>query len=428
MEVTVERTASSRARISFSVAPEEFEREVQGLLRQIGQRTRLKGFRAGKAPPSLIERTHGQAVREEAKLRFLERAYQQAVDEHHLRPLAHPRVQPAEIPVVAGAPLRHDFEVELRPEFELHDYKGLRYETQLAPISDQEVEAAIARALQQNARLEPAGEEGLPENGMAMCRVVLTAGDEVVFEREGLRLGPKVPLPGVDPAAYEQALTGARDGEERELPITFPADFEKQSVRGQEGRCRVSVLQAFKVVVPSREELIATLEGVSDEEGLMAKARESLEQARLAEERRQQESELLNKVIEAHEIELPPQMVEEQVAARLEALRKELAAQGLAPDAVEEEVSNQTEELRRTASRGAKAYFLIEAIAEKEGLKVSGKELEDEFRTIAERNQAQVAEVKAYYQEQQLVPQLALEIVERKVRSFLWEQAVPAAP
>jgi trigger factor len=322
--------------------------------------------------------------------------------------------------------VRHDFEVSLRPELQLGAYKGLTYEAQVPPISDQEVEAAIARALQQNARLEPAGEDGLPPNGMALCKVVLSAGGEVVLEREGLRLSPNVPLPGVEPNAYREALTGARDGERRELALTFPADFEQESVRGQEGRVEISVLQAFKVVVPGREQLIASLEGVSDEAGLLAKARESLEQARAAEERRQQESELLGKVIESHAVELSASMLDDQLAARVEVLKKELAAQGLAAAAIEEEVSNQSAELRRQAERGAKAYFLVEAIAEKEGLEVTAAELEAEYRAIAERNQAQVAEVKAYYQEQRLVSQLVLEIVERKVRAFLWEQATPA--
>lgn len=428
MEVTVDKSEPLKARISFSVQPDEFEREVQDLLRQMGRQTRMKGFRPGKVPPKVIERTHGKAAREEAKTRFLQRAYEKALTENELRPLAHPHVHVEEIEVLAGGGFSHDFEVRLRPEVKLGEYKGLTYEAQLPEITDEEVEAAIDRACQQNARPEPAGEEGLPEDGMALCKVVLEHQGEVVFERDGLRLGPNMPLPGLDPEAYRQALTGATDGAEVELPITFPEDFEKEQLRGQEGVCRVTVAQAFKVVIPGRDELIAHLEGVEDEAGLLAKARESLEEARAREERHQQEAEVLAKVIDAHEVELPDGMVDDQVEARMRSLRTELAGQGLDEARIEEEVSSQQGELRHQATRGAKAYFLVEAIAEEEGLKVTGQELEDEFRTIAQRNQTDVEEVKKYYREQNLISQLALEIVERKVRAFLWEAASPVAP
>ena len=414
MEVTVEKTEACKARISFSVEPEEFEQEVQNLLRMMGSQTRMKGFRPGKVPAAVVEKTHGKAAREEAKTRFLQRAYEQAVTEHELRPLAHPHVHVDQVEVLAGAVFSHDFEVSLRPEFELGEYKGVPYETQLPQITDEEVQGAIDQACQQNARPEPVDEEGLPEDGMALCKVTLLNGDETVFEREGLRLGPNMPLPGLDPEAFKEALVGSSEGSEIELDITFPDDFEKEELRGKQGSCQIQVSQAFKIVIPTRDELIENIEGVEDEDGLVAKARESLEEARAAEERRQQESEVLGRVIDAHEIELPESMVEDQVAGRLQSLREELAGQGLD--------EAQIEEMGRQAIRGAKAYFLVEAIAEKEGLKVTGEELEAEFQTIAERNQTEMAEVKKYYQEQNLVSQLVLEIVERKVRSFLWEQ------
>ena len=391
----------------------------------MGRHTRMKGFRPGKVPPQMIEKTHGKAAREEAKTRFLQRAYEKALSEHELRPMAHPHVHVEEIEVLAGASFSHDFEVRLRPEVTLGEYKGLAYEAQLPAITDEEVEAAIDRACQQNARPEPAGDEGLPEEGMALCKVELVHGEETVLEREGLRLGPNVPLPGLDPEAFKEALTGTTDGAVVELDFTFPEDFEREELHGQEGTARFTVDKAFKIVTPGREELIEQLDGVEDEEGLLVKARESLEEARRAEERNQQESELLAQVIDAHDLELPAGMVEEQVAARLDGLRQELASQGLEEARVEEEVSNQEGEIRRQAIRGAKAYFLVEAIAEEEDLKVRAKELDDEFETIAQRNQTDVNEVKKYYQEQNLESQLALEIVERKVRSFLWDQAAP---
>jgi hypothetical protein len=186
--------------------------------------------------------------------------------------------------------------------------------------------------------------------------------------------------------------------------------------------CRVTITQAFKVIVPTREEL-RELMGVEDEDEMLVKARESLEQANADHEHRRQESALLEQLIDAHAMDLPGPMVEDQVAGRLNALRNELEGQGLVEDKVSEEVSVQEPQIRAEAVKGAKAYFLVEVIAEKEDLQVTQPELQAELKLIAQRNRSPLEEVQKYYQEENLIPQLALEIVERKVRVFLREAA-----
>jgi trigger factor len=427
VEVTVDKSEPCLAKISFTVPSDEYEGEVKRLLKQLGRQVRMKGFRPGKVPAAVVERTHGKQAREEAKSQLLQRVWQQAIEEHELKPLNNPHAH-FEDEVLVGQNFEGDFEVDLRPEFELGTYTGLTASTTLDPVSDEEVEGAIEQAARGNARPEPAGEEGLPEDGMALCKVELLFQDEVVFTREGMRMGPGHPVPGVDPEEFKTALTGAVDEAVIELPTTFPSDFEKEEARDQEGLCRITVAQAFKIVVPTREELVAQLDGVEDEDRLLAKARESLEEARLQELTRRREAELLEQVIEAHEIELPPSMVEDQIKGRLETMRRELEGAGTPEAKVEEELSAQEDEVRRQAIRGAKAYFLVEAIAEKENLQVTREELQAELASIAERNQATLEEVSKYYQEQNLFPQLALEVVERKVRRFLLESAAGASP
>lgn len=422
VEVTVEKTDPCTARIAFTVSPEEFDGEVARLLGQVGQQTRMKGYRPGKVPTAILERTHGKEVRHEARNRFLQRAYEQAVKDNELRPFTHPRVDLGEEELLAGQEFKHEFEVSLRPDFELGEYKGLAVENQLTAVGDEEVEAAIDQAAKNQAHPEPAGEDGLPEDGMALCKIELLHDGEVVFERDGMRLGPKAQVPGVDPEAFEQAMTGTVDGDVRELDLKFPDDFEVEAAAGKEGTCRVTITQAFKVIVPTREEL-RELMGVEDEAEMLTKARESLEQANADHEHRRQESALLEQLIDAHKMDLPGAMVEDQVAGRLNTLKNELESQGLVEDKVSEEVSVQEPQIRAEAVKGAKAYFLVEVIAEKEGLQVTQPELQAELKLIAQRNRSPLEEVQKYYQEENLIPQLALEIVERKVRAFMREAA-----
>ena len=422
VEVTVEKTDPCTARIAFTVSPEEFDGEVARLLKQVGQQTRMKGYRPGKVPVAILERTHGKEVRHEARNRFLQKAYEQAVKDNELRPFTHPRIDLGEGELLAGQEFKHEFEVSLRPDFELGEYKGLAVDDELTPVSDEEVEAAIDQAAKNQAHPEPAGEEGLPEDGMALCKIELVQDGEVVFERDGMRLGPKAQVPGVDPEAFEKALIGTVDGDVRELDLKFPDDFEVAAAAGKDGTCRITVTQAFKVITPTREELMELM-GVEDDAEMKTKARESLEQANTDHEHRRQETALLDQLLEQRDMDLPTSMVEDQVAGRINALRNELEGQTLPEEKITEEVSVQEPQFRAEAVKGAKAYFLIEVIAEKEGLQVTQPELQAELKLIAQRNRSPLEEVQKYYQEENLIPQLALEIVERKVRMFLRENA-----
>jgi trigger factor len=136
----------------------------------------------------------------------------------------------------------------------------------------------------------------------------------------------------------------------------------------------------------------------------------------------------MERLIEASDLEPPQAMVDEQLEARSREVVQGLTAQGLDEAAAAEELSRQEGQLRAQALKGAKAYFLIEALAEREKLKVSEQELAAELRSIARRNQTSFEEVSQFYKEQNLFPQLAMEIVERKVKTFLRESAALRQP
>lgn len=426
MQVQVEKTKACVARVSVNVPHEEFQAELRAILNQAGRQARVKGFRPGKVPPAVIERLHGGEARRETRQRFVQKAFEQAMKEHELRPLAHPRVD-IETEGDPAGPFALEFEVLLRPKIKLGTYKGLAIESVLEPVNDAEVEAAIEQVRRNQARPEPAGEGGLPEDGMALCKVELVHDGEVVFTRDGLRLGPQTAVPGVEPEAFKAALTGAVDGALVEVPVAFPADFEVEAARGTTGTCRITVSQAFRVVVPSREELPALLD-LADDAALLARVREKLDLANRQHEEQRIEGALLDRVIEAHEFELPETMVAEQTRARLEQTRNELRGQGQSDAEVDAHVASHEAEARKGAERTSKAYFLIEAIGEAESIKIGEGELREELKAIATRNRSSFDEVARYYQEQNLFGQLAMEILERRVRALLRESADLKSP
>ncbi|HEV8111515.1 MAG TPA: trigger factor [Planctomycetota bacterium] len=427
MQVTVEKLGPCQARVSFTVPSQEFQGALKKALGEAGRNVRMKGFRPGHVPAQVIERQFGKEIRRGTIEDFVRKAFQQAVEENKLKVVGNPSVDLESLLPLEGADLSHQFEISLRPEIVLDTYKGLAIESELEPVLDQEVEAAVDNLKVQQAHPEPAGDAGLPTDGLALVKVEWLVGAESILSRDGLRISPEAPTPGCDPEAFKKALVGAKDGDVREIAMTIPEDFEREDLRGKAGVTRITVTQAYRMVPPTDDEVLRLL-SATDAADLKVKVKEKIEEAKIEREQARIETTLLGKLIDSHTFELPEALVVQQTEGRLLELARELEAAGTPKDKIPEQAEAQRESAKTAAARGLRALFLVQTIAEKENLLVSREDLKAELEAIAARNQATVEEVGEYYKKQNLFDQMAIEILERKVRKFLRENAQITEP
>lgn len=427
MQVSVEQVGPCQAKVKFTVPGDEFQGTLRRALQDAGKNAKMKGFRPGHVPVQIIEKHYGVQIRHETIQHFVNQAYERAVKENKLKVVGYQRVNPDDVKVLEGTDFSHAFEISLRPEIALGDYKGVAVESELEPVMDQEVDAAIENVKLQQSHPEPAGDEGLPENGMALAKVEWLADGVEVLTRDGLRISPSSPTPGVDASAFKEALTGAKDGETREVAMTFPADFDRTELRGKPGTTRVTVSQAYRLVPPSDED-VRKLLNVADDAAMKTLVREKLAEAKETQENGRVENVILEKILAQHAFDLPAMMVEEQTTARLAQLKKQMQEGGVPADKVDEQANARRDELKKAAERGIRALFLMQVIAEKENLLVTQQDMQAEVSAIAARNNAKVEEVVEYYRNNRLLDQMAIEILERKVRRFLRENAAIQEP
>jgi trigger factor len=428
VQVTVEKLGPCQAKIHFTVPSSEYHALYRRGLQNVGQNANMKGFRPGKVPPQILEKQFGTQVKNEAIEHFVRQAYDQAVKENDLKIVGFQRVNLDDVKILEGVDWQQSFEVSLRPEIHLgNEYKGVEIESELAAVMDAEVQDATKSVRMQLSSPEPAGDAGVPADGMIVGKIEWLSGDEVVLSRDGLRLSPAQPTPGVDAAAYEKALTGARDGEVREVEMTFPNEIEKAELRGQKGVTRVTVTQAYRMV-PATDEQLRTALGAETDADVPARIREKLEQEKHNQENVRVENAILDQLLAKNSIDLPEMMLADQARGRLEQMKTQMRQQGV-PDAdIEKQAASQEPAAREAAAKGLRALFLMQAIAEKEKLLVSREDMEKELHSIAARNQAPVEEVRKYYQEKRLFDAMAIEMLERKVRAFLRENAKITTP
>lgn len=428
LSVAVEKKAG-KAEVTLTLAAEELERARAQEFVVLSRRVALKGFRPGKTPRAMLEKHYGEEVERKVVEHFLQHAYQMAVKEHELRPAAYPRVPLAENLPKKGEPWSIAFEILLRPEFELGQVDGLEVEGRTVAIDDDELERALLEIRRANSRAEPAGDEPLAADGMALATLdFFRAGSrESLLTREGIRVAPKNAPPGIDPVLYEGALTGARAGEERTLDMELPDNLPIVEARGERGQVRFTLKEVLRIVPPSDSELFAAFDA-TDTDSLRTQLRTRMLSAKQEAEEQRIENELLEGLLAAHPLELPQQLVDDQVAAHEEELLEQLAKQGLAEEEAKARAEGERERARQSAVKALRAVYLIEEIARQKELAVTQADISAEIGAIAERNGTQPAEVAKYYGEQGLLRQLGLELLERKVRRYLRASAAVRTP
>jgi trigger factor len=424
LDVQVERTGPCLATVRFQVTAEEFKRSRAEGLRNYASRTRLKGFRPGKVPIQMIEKQFGPEVDRALVEHFVQHALDHAVREESLRLAASPRIELESVQTSSEEDWGHEFEVLLRPDIELGQVEGLAVEGQPISIDEEEIDGTLERVRREMSHPEPVEEAGLPADGMAVCKVAFLAQDqeEPLLERDGIRLGPKTALRGIDEAAFEEALTGAQPEDVHDLPMEFPEDFPVEEARGTQGTCRITVDQAFRIVPPEEERVLEEF-GVEDEAGLRTEVEKRIRTAKGDQEAQRIEHVLLEQLLEAHPMEVPEPLVEDQARAKVEELRQALAGQGVEGEELETRLTQEHQAAFQGAARAMRAIYLMETIAKEKDLQVGEADLEAELAAIAARNGVPADEVRKYYREESLLQQLALELLERKVRSFLRESA-----
>src|SRR5262245_7042120 len=158
LSVAVEK-APGKCKVQVTIAADELERARGREFAALSRRVTLKGFRPGKTPRALLEKHYGPEIERGVLEHFLQHAYQKAVDEHKIRPAAYPRIPLEDDLPKRGEPWTKEFEILLRPEFELGQVEGLEIEGQPTAVSEEELERALVEIRRSNSRAEPAGEE-----------------------------------------------------------------------------------------------------------------------------------------------------------------------------------------------------------------------------------------------------------------------------
>ena len=400
MSVSFENKATNRGVITFTIGQDKIKPALDQAFNKVKKNLNAPGFRKGHIPRAVFNQQFGEeALYEDALNALLPAAYQAAVAELSLDVVAQPKIDVKSIE--KGQDWTLTAEVVTKPEVKLGAYKDLEVSVEASKeVTDEEVDAKLENERKNLAELVV--KEGAAENGDTVVIDFVGSVDGVEFdggkgENHSLELGSGQFIPG-----FEDQLVGAKAGDEVEVKVTFPEDYQATDLAGKAAVFVTKVNEVKAKEVPALDDELA--KDLDDEvetlDELKAKYRKELEAAKEIAYDDAVEGAALDLAVENAEIvELPAEMVEDEVHRAMNEFMGNMQRQGISPEMYFQITGTTQEDLHKQyeadADKRVKTNLVIEAVAAAEGFDATEEEIQKEINDLAAEYNMEVSQVSA---------------------------------
>ena len=396
MSLQVEKLENNTAKLTIEVPAEEFDKAIQAAYQKNKNKFNVPGFRKGKVPYAMVEKMYGAGVfYEEAANELIPDAYANAAAESELEIVARPEINVTQIE--KGKSFIFEAEVTLKPEIKLGKYKGVKVEAMDTTVTDEDVAAELDKVKEQNARLVAADDKAVED------------GDQTTIDFEGFvdgvafegGKGEDYPLTigshsFID--TFEEQLIGKKVGEEVEVNVTFPEQYQAKERAGKPAMFKVTIKEIKVKEYPELDDDFA--QDVSEFDTLdeyKADIKKNLEEKKAQEAEADKESKVIEAIVNDSEMDIPEKMIEAQCQQMVEEFAQNIAMQGISFDQYMQftgtTVDQLTEQVKPQAEARVQSSLVLEAIVKAEKIEASDEEFDEEIKRMAERYQMEADKV-----------------------------------
>jgi len=421
MQVTETTNEGLRREFTVVVPSTDVESRMTERLKEVGASVNVPGFRPGKVPLSVLKQRFGQAVRGEVLEQTVQTTVQATIEERELRPALEPKIDL--VTFEDGNDLEYKLTVEVIPEIELPDFSTIKLERFVADVPSDEVDRSIERIAEQQKSFAVEDRRKVADGDQVLMNFIGRIDGEAFDggSAEGMELviGSGQFIPG-----FEEQLTGARAGDSKEIPVTFPDDYPAENLKSKDAVFQVEVTEVrAPAAVPIDDDFAKTM-GAEDLDGLKAMVRDQIGSEYVQISRTRLKRALLDELSERVDFDVPPGLLD----GEFENIWKQLEEAKERDQMDEDDKGKSDEELekryREIAARRIRLGLLLAEIGRKNELTVNQEDLNKVMAEQAQRFPGQEAQVMKFYQENpQAMQELQAPILEDKVVDYIIELA-----
>jgi len=421
MKVVVNELEGCKRGLEVEIPGEQVTEEFERSFREYSRHAKIPGFRPGKIPIDIVRRRFGKEVRDEVIGRMVREYSTRALEEKKLHPVDAPVLD--EVNYENGRPLTFKATFEVRPVLTVSDYHNIPVTVTRRPVTDDMVEASVRDLAERAAKLELVTGRPVQKDdfvvGTLTCRFIKGKGKPLLDEPMLLEAGAEDNHPD-----FNAAILGAQAGETKTFETTYPDEVRAGTLRGCTGSYTLAIKEIKKKVLPNIDDNLAKeLGDFQDLAGLRERVRSEIEKRARAAEAAEGKDKILSYLVERHPVDVPVALVEAEVDRRLEAIVREMAAQGRDPQKAQINWGEEREKLVPAATGTVRAMLILESIAAQEGLEVTEDEMNAWLREEARRRNVSVSALKERLAQNERLTGLRAQIVREKSLDFAFNGA-----
>ncbi len=425
MSVKKEDLGKNMYKLTIEVSAEEFDKAYNHAYQKNKGKIQIPGFRKGKAPLQLIEKTYGAGVfYEDAANDLIEQEYPKAAEESGLEIVSRPEIGVDQIE--KGKSFIFTAEVAVKPEVELGKYKGVEIDKIPVEVTDEEVNAELDKEREKNSRMVTVDDRAV-KSGDTVNLDYAGSVDGVLFDGGSAKgydlvIGSGSFIPG-----FEDQLIGAETGADVDVNVTFPEEYHSEELAGKAAlfKCHINSI-SVKELPEADDEFIQEISDFNTVDEYKADAKAKLLESKEKEAKAAKEDAAIEAVIADAKMDIPAPMIETQKRQMADDFAQRLQYQGLSVEQYFKFTGMNADsflaQLEPRALKNIQSRLVLEAVAKAENIEVSDEELEEEYKKMADQYQMEVEKVKELVGDNS--KQIALDLKVGKAAEFLAANAV----
>jgi trigger factor len=424
--VTIEEAGPCKKKLVIEVPEETVKKAADEQYETLRKEALVPGFRKGRVPRRLLEKRFGKETSEQIKLKLLAEASDSAIKDNKLDVLRDPDIDFEKIELPDAGPLKFDFEVEVRPEFDLPKLEGIPVEKRKLKVTDEQIDKEIDQLQRWSGIWTPRDDGKVELDDQIIADVVIKAegieeeqklSNIEIYVRQNGFVGA-IPVEKLD-----ELLVGAKSGDVRQTSVDVPKTYFRQEYRGKKVDIRITVKEAKWLKPAALDENFFNRLGVKDENELREKLRDNL-QARLEQQARGEMAEQIYKyMLDNTRFDLPVDIVAEQSTTLLQRQYSNLMMRGISREQIDQQMEQLKAGSDQQANEQLKTLFIMAKVAEKLKIDVTDEEINGHIAQLAAQRGQRPERMREEMARDGSLAQFKLQVREDKCIAKLLESA-----
>jgi trigger factor len=425
LDVDIEQRSACERHITATVSAEDIQRYFDQEFSELMPNAQVPGFRPGRAPRKLVESRFRKDIAGRVKSNLLLDALEQIHDEHKLSPISEPDIDLEAIETPDEGPMTFEFDLEVRPEFDVPQWKGLKIERPTREFTDADVDRAMRNVLANRGRLVPKDDPAEPGDYVTV-NLSFKLGDQVLSraEEEVIRIRPVLSFRDGKIEQFDELMSGVKAGDTREGQATISEDAPNEKLRGQTVTGVFEVLEVKRLDLPTLDdELLQELGDFESEADLRDAILDQLNDRLKYEQRQRAREQITAALTESATWDLPPDLLRRQSRRELQRAVLELRSSGFDEDQIRAYENELRQNSMASTARALKEHFILERIAEDQEIDPSEEDIDLEIYRIAMQSNESPRRVRSRLEKSGSTDVLRNQVLERKVIDQILEHA-----